>query len=206
MYKYTFIPLLLYSISSPAAYLEYSKNNEIHEKDSAHTVINTFYSKPIKEQNQCTIVDFDFNQHSDFIYAQFTENFDQLVTPSARSTFSVKYMLENMRVFPGADPLTIKITFLDATPVGFIIYSNYKNQGSIDVLCVDKKFRKFGFGYQLMNHAIQELAKQKIDTITLAVNNDNTSAINFYAKLGFIFIEKFDLYDDLYQLTITSKS
>jgi ribosomal protein S18 acetylase RimI-like enzyme len=114
----------------------------------------------------------------------FNKNYEHLVDQDARSSFSPEWMLDNLRLFPGDALLTIKVAYHNEAPVGFVMYStDSKNRGNLDVLCVDSRYRNSGYGFQLLDHAAQDLKKRGASIIKLGVSNPN--AIRLYAKYGF---------------------
>ena len=58
------------------------------------------------------------------------------------------------------------------------------NPSTIEVLFVDEKYRRNGFGLKLMNSAVEWFKVKKIDEIELTVVYGN-EAVSFYEKLGF---------------------
>jgi ribosomal protein S18 acetylase RimI-like enzyme len=170
-----------------------------------------------KTTQALSIVDFDSNKYSDFIKKQFAENFDLLIGPSAQHSFSVDYMLEHRRCLPESELVTIKVALVDTTPIGFTIYNygQYNNtmlipnqeQGSIDIVCIDKNFRNKGYASQLLSYTLNALTSEgRITRIIIGVHTDNIPAISLYKKFGFTFARSHDLYDDIYQLTIKNKT
>ncbi|KMQ07100.1 acetyltransferase [Bacillus cereus] len=68
--------------------------------------------------------------------------------------------------------------------LGFCIAYSKSVSGKIEVLFVDEKYRRNGFGLKLMNSAVEWFKAKKIDEIELTVVYGN-EAISFYEKLGF---------------------
>ncbi|MGR3775473.1 GNAT family N-acetyltransferase [Bacillus paramycoides] len=68
--------------------------------------------------------------------------------------------------------------------LGFCIAYSKKIRGKIEVLFVDEKYRRNGFGLKLMNSAVEWFKEQQIDDIELTVVYGN-EAVSFYQKLGF---------------------
>ncbi|KMN45441.1 GNAT family N-acetyltransferase [Bacillus sp. LK2] len=68
--------------------------------------------------------------------------------------------------------------------LGFCIAYSKKISGKIEVLFVDEKYRRNGFGLKLMNSAVEWFKEQQIDDIELTVVYGN-EAVSFYQKLGF---------------------
>ncbi|MCC2339163.1 GNAT family N-acetyltransferase [Bacillus tropicus] len=68
--------------------------------------------------------------------------------------------------------------------LGFCIAYSKSVSGKIEVLFVDEKYRRNGFGLKLMNSAVEWFKAKKIDEIELTVVYGN-EAVSFYEKLGF---------------------
>ncbi|WP_341537111.1 GNAT family N-acetyltransferase [Methanosarcina barkeri] len=57
-------------------------------------------------------------------------------------------------------------------------------------MSIDRNFRRKGFGEKLLEESIQEMRLNKIASVLLYVNVNNTSAIKLYEKLGFRIIKE----------------
>ncbi|MCW9131768.1 GNAT family N-acetyltransferase [Bacillus paramycoides] len=68
--------------------------------------------------------------------------------------------------------------------LGFCIAYSKKISGKIEVLFVDEKYRRNGFGLKLMNSAVEWFKEKQVDDIELTVVYGN-EAVSFYQKLGF---------------------
>ncbi len=84
---------------------------------------------------------------------------------------------------------------VDDEVVGFVNYVAYDfnvltfhifRTGLIHLIGVAKDHQGNGYGKELLNHAIQELAKLKVPKIQLTVKRTNIGAIKFYEKTGFV--------------------
>lgn len=71
-----------------------------------------------------------------------------------------------------------------ANILGFCIAYSKSVSGKIEVLFVDEKYRRNGFGLKLINSAVEWFKAKKIDEIELTVVYGN-EAVLFYEKLGF---------------------
>lgn len=74
---------------------------------------------------------------------------------------------------------------LDDTLVGYVIYSMAAGEAHILNLCVDPMYQRRGLGQQVLQHVIEQLRQQPIDTLFLEVRVSNTPAQQLYEKLGF---------------------
>ena len=66
----------------------------------------------------------------------------------------------------------------------------FYNNGKADVMLIDdiqtkEEFRRKGYGTKLINKAISEAKKLKVDSVELVVNKDNKIAKRLYKKVGF---------------------
>ena len=64
-----------------------------------------------------------------------------------------------------------------------------KEYGHLSYLCVRSDLRNNGIGSRLIDFAINYLKQIGINTIRLNVNKDNPSAIRFYERKGFKYLE-----------------
>lgn len=70
--------------------------------------------------------------------------------------------------------------------VGYCICTmNQEKQGEIDSLFIEKEYRKYGLGAQLMNRSLTWLENQQAQTIIIGVCEGNENALDFYQKFGF---------------------
>ncbi|WP_448701308.1 GNAT family N-acetyltransferase [Mucilaginibacter sp. AW1-3] len=58
----------------------------------------------------------------------------------------------------------------------------------IETLFLDPAYIGYGFGSKLMNFALNELKANNVD-----VNEQNTNAVNFYSKFGFVAYDRTEL-------------
>ncbi|EOO18055.1 MULTISPECIES: GNAT family N-acetyltransferase [Bacillus cereus group] len=68
--------------------------------------------------------------------------------------------------------------------LGFCIAYSKSVSGKIEVLFVDEKYRRNGYGLKLMNSAVEWFKEKQVDDIELIVVYGN-EAVSFYQKLGF---------------------
>lgn len=68
--------------------------------------------------------------------------------------------------------------------LGFCIAYSKSESGKIEVLFVDEKYRRNGFGLKLMNSAVEWFKEKQVDDIELIVVYGN-EAVSFYQKLRF---------------------
>lgn len=180
----------------------------------AAPIIGAIYKfKSCKSKNHCaptkaseiqniTFNNFDKHKYKKFILDMFETEHENLVGDCKE--FSANYALKNLQLFPGSEPITIKVACLNNMPIGFVIYSMWdEGIGQIDVLCVNNSYRQYGYGKELLNHAIQKLINEKyVTSIRLGVHKNNHCAINLYCKCGFSFLKHHDSTTNIYSLTI----
>lgn len=68
-------------------------------------------------------------------------------------------------------------------------------------VAVSEKYLGLGLGAMMMNQLISFGKNNKVEEIKLSVDNDNSSAIKMYEKLGFKLIEKKETFS-FYKLTL----
>lgn len=69
--------------------------------------------------------------------------------------------------------------------VGFLNYDSIYDKAEIEYIYVDPLYRNKNIATNLLNEMIRLLNESNINSITLEVRSDNTSAINFYEKNNF---------------------
>lgn len=70
--------------------------------------------------------------------------------------------------------------------VGYCICTvNKEKQGEIDSLFIEKEYRKYGLGAELINRSITWLENHQAQTIVIGVSEGNEHALDFYQKFGF---------------------
>lgn len=108
-----------------------------------------------------------------------TPNLDELkyLYELVESEFNVKYS-DNV--------YTNWLVYIDNNKIiGFLNYDSIYDKAEIEYIYVDPLYRKSGIATKLFNKMLEDLDKKNINSITLEVRSDNTSAINFYEKNGF---------------------
>ncbi len=70
--------------------------------------------------------------------------------------------------------------------IGYCISTvNKELIGEIDSLFVEKEYRKYGLGDQLMNRALDWLNNNKVKTKIIGVAEGNENVLEFYKRYGF---------------------
>jgi ribosomal protein S18 acetylase RimI-like enzyme len=77
---------------------------------------------------------------------------------------------------------------IDSKIVGFIVMKELAEFIAIGSIYVLPNYQNLGIGSGLVNHTLKFVSKQKPIVVKVAEYNQNS--INFYKKLGFIFVEK----------------
>lgn len=75
--------------------------------------------------------------------------------------------------------------FIGDVHVGTVGFTKSLDEADVSNVCVARAHRKKGIASRLLQHGIDELAKQGILHFTLEVREKNDSALNLYKKLGF---------------------
>lgn len=71
-------------------------------------------------------------------------------------------------------------------PVGYIGVFDTFNDYNIIGIAVDKNYQKQGIGSKLFEKVFSIAKQNKVNTISLEVDESNINAINFYKKKGFV--------------------
>jgi len=70
--------------------------------------------------------------------------------------------------------------------LGYIIgYKTKKNQGDLDSIAIDPKYRKLGIGKLLLRYILNQFKKKGLRHASLEVRAKNKTAISFYRDMGF---------------------
>jgi ribosomal-protein-alanine N-acetyltransferase len=70
-------------------------------------------------------------------------------------------------------------------PVGFVLARMAADEAEILTIAVDRRWRRYGLGRQLMDAVLRRLHGEGIVSLFLEVNEKNIAARALYAKLGF---------------------
>ena len=94
------------------------------------------------------------------------------------------------------------ILYLSKKPIGYCLFRNLVDEAEILSLEIKSKYRNKGFGLLLFKKVELYFADKKICKCFLEVNKNNNLAINFYKKIGFVYIKNIKNYykiNNLYQ-------
>ena len=69
--------------------------------------------------------------------------------------------------------------------IGICVYQEVLDEVQINFFVVDQKFRKRGFGSQLLTYLIKQCEKLNINKILLEVSSSNVNAEKFYNRFDF---------------------
>jgi len=83
-----------------------------------------------------------------------------------------------------------ELVYYENEAIGYCGYTKKQNAVKIDKLYIILEKQKFGIGSKVINHIYEYAKEQKLDSVFLAVNKNNSNAINAYIKNGFKIIEK----------------
>lgn len=72
--------------------------------------------------------------------------------------------------------------------VGYIALTYCLDEGEINLIAVDKNFRRKNIATTLMNFATKELKNLGVEKLFLEVRRSNLGAQSLYEKLGFTFV------------------
>lgn len=71
-------------------------------------------------------------------------------------------------------------------PLGFVIARTAADEAEIITVASDPAHRRAGVGRALMEHAIRELQRDRVNRLLLEVSERNLAAIGLYRSLGFV--------------------
>ena len=86
------------------------------------------------------------------------------------------------------------IIYLSKKPIGYCFFRNLVDEAEILSLEIKSKYRNKGFGLLLFKKVELYFADKKICKCFLEVNKNNNLAINFYKKIGFVYIKNIKNY------------
>ena len=86
------------------------------------------------------------------------------------------------------------IIYLSKKPVGYCFFRNLVDEAEILSLEIKSKYRNKGFGLLLFKKVELYFADKKICKCFLEVNKNNNLAINFYKKIGSVYIKNIKNY------------
>lgn len=91
--------------------------------------------------------------------------------------FKTKYIEVN--------PFEKFIVYKEKKILGFASYSILYERAELNYILVVPEYQNKGIASLLMNYMIDDLKKQKVENITLEVNENNLRAIKIYRNYGF---------------------
>jgi len=77
------------------------------------------------------------------------------------------------------------VGIVESSLIGTIMIGYEGHRGWINYLAVHPKYRKRGFGRQLMDHATKLLKSMGCQKINVQIRNSNRAVIEFYKAIGF---------------------
>ena len=86
------------------------------------------------------------------------------------------------------------IIYLSKKPIGYCFFRNLVDEAEILSFEIKNKYRNKGFGLLLFKKVELYFADKKICKCFLEVNKNNNLAINFYKKIGFVYIKNIKNY------------
>ena len=86
------------------------------------------------------------------------------------------------------------IIYLSKKPIGYCFFRNLVVEAEVLSLEIKSKYRNKGFGLLLFKKVELYFADKKICKCFLEVNKNNNLAINFYKKIGFVYIKNIKNY------------
>jgi ribosomal protein S18 acetylase RimI-like enzyme len=91
----------------------------------------------------------------------------------------------------------LKVAYANSEFIGFVVYKlmDDRSESEIVMLAVEEKFQKKGFGKQLLNFVITDLAEQGATCIIALTFADNALAIKLFNNNDFLPVPKHDFID-----------
>jgi len=83
-----------------------------------------------------------------------------------------------------------EIIYCKDKPIGYCAYTKKQKSIKMDKLYIIPEKQKMGIGSIVINHICEYVKEQKLDSLFLAVNKNNSNAINAYIKNGFKIVEE----------------
>jgi ribosomal protein S18 acetylase RimI-like enzyme len=83
------------------------------------------------------------------------------------------------------DNIRIETAVSDGNIIGYCISTIAENNGEIDSVFIEKKFRNCGVGDRLIKSSIHWLKERECGKISVAVADGHESVFGFYQKYGF---------------------
>jgi ribosomal protein S18 acetylase RimI-like enzyme len=152
--------LVIGTLCIPVSFFLISKNKNVNE------IKKTDYELPKSNEiiNGVSIVNYDINEHGKAVRNIVQQGPDLLDDTKGSS--------EEKKI----------------SDIGFINFCvKYNRVGYILLLAVDAQNQKKGYGKLLLQHAMDELKKNSVKSITIDVLSKNEPAKKLYEKLDFIF-------------------
>ena len=79
----------------------------------------------------------------------------------------------------------VVVLFLSSLVVGICVFHVVLDEAQINYFVVNKKYRKKGYGTNLMNYLIKQCEILNINKLLLEVSLSNTTAEKFYSRFDF---------------------
>ena len=84
-----------------------------------------------------------------------------------------------------AEKLNLLIVKDADEPVGYCISTVSKTEGDIESLFLEKAYRKYGIGNELMKRSIEWIKRNNPESISVTVAAGNEDVLDFYRRFGF---------------------
>lgn len=161
-----------------------------------------------KEELSYEIIQYTGEEHVDEIMSAMEADLSE-----PYNIFTYRYFLNNwpqltfLAMIADANAPTTKKKCIGAIVCSMENTKSGRRRGYIAMLAVTKEYRHYQIGSTLVKRAITEM--KDADEIALETETDNTAALGFYGKLGFIRSKKMFKYylhgTDAYQLILPIK-
>ncbi|HEX3939950.1 MAG TPA: GNAT family N-acetyltransferase [Acidobacteriaceae bacterium] len=142
--------------------------------------------------------DADFSPAGYLISEAYQGHLDSLINDQYRSVAGSLRFLHNIVRFPGCgffDPAASSVLSAGRRDeiAGLLLCSRVREDvGHVTQICVAQRYRRRGFGAQLLARSIAELKRRHFRSLSLTVTAENHNAIELYRRLGFVTQHRFD--------------
>lgn len=144
--------------------------------------------RSIEMPAELRIKTYDASLRSDLIQALDRSYVDTLDCPALRGLRSTDDVVNGHQATGNFDPELWSIAYHLGQPVGAILInrSNKKAQAELVYIGMGPEVRGKGWGRLLLQHGTSIAARERLGTLSLAVDLANTPALKLYDSVGFI--------------------
>lgn len=152
---------------------------------------NDFVIRPANLADLPEILELDRKITFEFFKPLYLKSYTHLIEPNKVDYFLNKELANDQEIFPKAindlNHEKLHIAYDDDKKhiVGFLLFHIEEEIIELDLLLIDKNYRRKGIGKKLIINAIDTF-KQAESVIVYPLSIDNIDTLNFYESIGFI--------------------